>query len=120
MNTIKEKINNLMPSVAYLVIEFKDEGLGGKAFFMMQNVLYNASTIAERHVNDLELAQKFNLEAVQEINAGLEQQLLAERAKVDALIAEIDELIVYNDGGDFDFIREKDLRESTNKYRSTK
>lgn len=46
--------------------------------------------VAQAHVNELELAERYNFEAMEEASAGLEQQLLAERAKVDALIAEID------------------------------
>ena len=51
--------------------------------------LADSAKVAQLHMDRIELAQKFNLEAMEEASAGLAEQLLAERAKVDALIAEI-------------------------------
>lgn len=96
-----------------------DESLSKDRFESMK---IHCAEVAQEYVDKLELAEKYNFEVIQEINAGLEQQLLAERAKVDALIAEIDEVIFDEYSGGYFHrldIGGAEITDVLDKYRST-
>ena len=81
---IKEKIMAIPNPYADISRDVSDMFVG------YERGVTDSAEVAQEYVKELELAEKYNFEVIQEINAGLEQQLLAERAKMDALIAEID------------------------------
>ena len=84
MNTIKQKILAL-PLTAH------------RKIFTPQGIRQQCAEVAQEYVDKLELAEKYNFEVIQEINAGLEQQLLAERAKMESKEAYYKS--VFSDGG---------------------
>lgn len=83
---------NIKQKIMAIPLEFGHEEYGSRDLTAYE-VRELCAEVAQLHMDRIELAHKFNLEAMEEASAGLAEQLLAERAKIDELIAEIDELV---------------------------
>lgn len=96
MNTIKEKIMAI-PN------PYDDFDYDGRHYMLVgyERGMADSAEVAQEYVNKLELAQKFNLEAVQESCAGLAMLSLNERAKMEALIAELREVCFDEQSGGY-------------------